>query len=117
MGMYCCCGMKITCISDEELREKCTCDWERWISIRDWPPWRKNKDLPFAIPCEDGKYLVRYQNDSGDHYEVVQEYTKTPREVDAQWGYTTGKELVHWSGDYEEQPYAWRELHDSEDGA
>lgn len=104
MGMYCCCNCKI--MKDWETR--CTCDWEGWVNIDDWPPHRKNKSLPFCLPAEEGKYMTRYQNCAGDHYEIVQEYKKIPRKEECVF---TGKEeFLHWSGNSEDQPYAWRNI-------
>lgn len=84
----------------------CTCDWNNWVSVHDWPPERKNKDTPCVLPEKDGKYLVRCSNGCGDRYEEEQDFsikTRTER-----CGYT-GKEFqVHWSGDDEGQPYAWK---------
>lgn len=110
MGMYCCCKCKIKL--GEEWENRCTCNWDGWISIYDFPPTRKNKNLPFALPVEDGKYLTRYQNNSGDHYEVYQYFQKIPRKSKCVF---TGLEVfLHWSGRSNEQPYAWAELYDDE---
>lgn len=108
--MYCCCDCKI--MSDDDWMERCSCEWKGWISVYDWPPPRKNKDLPFALPADEGKYYTRYQNGAGDHYEEVQEYKKNPRE--SKCGYTGKKVWLHWSGNDEKQPYAWRNLKESE---
>jgi len=123
MGMYCCCNWKMTGSLVIDIPNKtstyyepdtdgCTCNWNGWTSIYDWPPERKNKDTSFALPKKDGKYYVRYQNGCGDRYEEVQSFSlKTRTET---CGYT-GKELqVHWSSDDECQPYAWRELQEGD---
>lgn len=103
MGMYCCCGQKITIDF-----ENCRCDWTNWISIYDWPKERKNKEKSFSLPDKNGKYYVRYQNNSGDRDECIQDFSLITRTEKC--GYT-GKEFdVHWSGNDESQPYAWREL-------
>jgi hypothetical protein len=90
----------------------CTCDWNDWISIFDWPPERKNKHKPFRLPKKDGKYYVRVANESGDRYEEIQNFTLKPRKE--RCGYTGEEFDVNWSGNYEEQPYAWRELKNEE---
>jgi len=117
MGMYCACGWKMTgclhidCVKKESTYyepdpDGCTCDWKGWISRYDWPPQRKNKSLDFGEPNEEGSYLVRVQSSCGDRYEEEQNYSKTARKVVC--GYTGREFLVHWSGDDESQPYAWR---------
>lgn len=119
MGMYCCCDWKMTgsthidmvnkvCTHYEPDPEGCTCDWTNWTSIYDWPEERKNKDKPLELPLKDGKYYVRVQSQCGDRYEEIQHFSLITR--NERCGYT-GKELqVHWSGDDQSQPYAWREL-------
>lgn len=108
MGMYCACDKKIG--HDNEWT--CVCDWKGWLNCHDWPPERTNKHLPFAYPVKNGKYYVRYQSGAGDRYEEMQEYSTVPR--DGKCGYT-GKSLkLQWSGDDEGQPYAWRDLRDSD---
>ncbi len=102
MGMYCCCDQKIR---DEW---ECKCDWEGWVSRYDWPEERNNKGISFSEPAKEGQYVVRVQNGSGDRYEDVQTFYLDPRPVIC--GYTGKKFEVHWSGNDEEQPYAWREL-------
>ena len=104
MGMYCNCYVKI----NDDWEDRCVCDWYGWLSIHDWPPPRKNKHLPFALPAKEGKYLTRYQTDCGDHVTIIQQYKTTPRKVCC--GYIGKELLVHWSGNDEQQPYAWREL-------
>ncbi len=124
MGMYCYCGWKMTpshvidmvnktSTTYEVDQDGCTCDWEGWTSLYDWPPERKNKDKTFSEPEKEGKYLVRASTNCGDRYEEVQSFSLTPRTVTC--GYT-GKEFqVHWSGDEESQPYAWRELKEGDE--
>jgi hypothetical protein len=124
MGRNCCCGWRMsgsmhidipnkTSIYYEADPDGCTCHWNEWTSIYDWPEERKNKEKPFALPLKDGKYYVRCQNDSGDRYEEIQTFSlKTRIEC---CGYT-GKEIeVHWSGNDESQPYAWRELKEGDE--
>lgn len=102
--MHCACDKKMG--RDNEWT--CECDWKGWLSIVDFPDERKNKNLPFAQPQKDGTYYVRCQSGSADRYEETQEYSTVPR--DGRCGYT-GKPLkLHWSGDDEGQPYAWRDL-------
>jgi hypothetical protein len=124
MGMYCACRWKMTGCGVIDMVNKtstyyeadpngCTCDWNGWKSIYDWPEERKNKDQPFALPKKDGKYYVRCQSGSGDRYEEVQTFSlKTRTET---CGYTGKKFEVHWSGDDESQPYAWRELREGDE--
>lgn len=119
MGMYCCCDWKMTGSTyidmvNKEITEYepdpdgCTCDWEGWNSIYDWPDERKNKDRSFRLPEKEGKYLVRIQTQCGDRYETESQFNLKTRIE--RCGYT-GKEIeVHWSGDDEEQPYAWKEI-------
>lgn len=103
MGMYCCCENKIS--SDNFI---CNCDWQGWTSRYDWPPERKNKDLPFSEPPKSGKYLVRIQTQCGDRYEDESRYSPIARIVEC--GYTGKDVIVYWEGNDEEQPYAWKEL-------
>lgn len=125
MGMYCCCDWKMTGSMYIDIPnrttnyyesdpDRCTCDWNNWVSVYDWPEERKNKHKEFSLPKKDGKYLVRCQSSCGDRYEEIQSFSlKTRIET---CGYT-GKEFeVHWSGDDERQPYAWRELKESVEG-
>ena len=124
MGRYCCCdwkmsdSMHIDMVKGETTIYKadpdgCTCDWSDWTSVYDWPPERKNKDKPFGLPEKDGKYLVRCQSGSADRYEEIQTFSlKTRIET---CGYTGKKFQVHWSGNDEGQPYAWRELKEGDD--
>jgi len=119
MGMYCACDWKMTGSLHISISNKtstyyeadpdgCTCEWDGWNSIFDWPKERKNKDKPFALPKKDGSYYVRCSNGSGDRYEEIQKFSLATRTE--RCGYT-GKEFkVHWSGNDESQPYAWREL-------
>jgi len=123
MGMYCCCNWKITGSMYIDVQNKksiyyecdpdgCTCDWNEWISICDFPKERKNKEKEFYLPFNDGKYYVRYQNFNGDRCEEIQNFSlKTRTET---CGYTGEKIQLHWSGDHESQPYAWRELKEGE---
>lgn len=103
MGMYCCCDQKI------KDGWKCLCSWKGWNSCYDYPPERRNKNRKIReFPEKEGLYLVRYCSQCADRYEDEQTYSFTPRSI--RCGYT-GKELiVHWSGNYEEQPYAWKEI-------
>lgn len=104
MGMYCCCDWKISRSADPN---GCKCDWENWSSIYDWPPERKNKDKPFSLPEKDGIYEVRIQNQSGDRFETESTFTIKSRLERCRY---TGKEVeVHWSGDPEYQPFAWKD--------
>jgi hypothetical protein len=97
-----------TCTTYESDPNGCTCDWDNWFSVCDWPEERKNKNIPIQLPKQNGKYYVRVQTCAGDRYEDIQEFSVVPR--DAKCGFT-GKDLkLHWSGNDEEQPYAWREL-------
>ena len=115
MGMYCCCDVKLSGSTHIDLVNKeitqyeggqCRCCWDDWISLYDYPKERKNKHILFSEPDQDGQYLVRYSNCCGDRYETEQIYSKVPRII--QCGYT-GKDIsVNWSGDDEEQPYAWK---------
>lgn len=117
--MYCCCGWKMTGSMHIDIPNKtstyyepdpngCTCDWNNWVSRFDWPEERKNKDKLFADPKKEGEYFVRCQNGSGDRYEEIQYFSLKPRMINC--GYT-GKEFqVHWSGDDESQPYAWKPM-------
>lgn len=119
MGMYCCCDWKMTGSTHIDMVNKiiteyeadpdgCTCDWNGWISRYDWPPERKNKDKPFSEPTKDGRYLVRFQTLCGDRFEEEQDFSLNYRII--RCGYT-GKEMkVNWSGNDEEQPYAWKEI-------
>lgn len=100
MGMYCCCGQKIR---DDW---KCHCDWEEWISCCDYPEERKNKAIPFSDPEEEDVYLTRSQSACGSRYEEKRGYFKKPKKV--QSGYTSKEFEVNWSGDVDEQPYAWK---------
>jgi len=119
MGMYCACKWKMTGSLHIDIPNKtstyyepdpvgCTCDWNGWTSICDWPDERKNKDKPLGNPLRDGKYLVRIQNQSGDRYEDESYFTLKTRII--QCGYTGFGFEVNWSGDDEEQPYAWKEI-------
>lgn len=103
MGMYCCCGNKIS--RDDFV---CDCDWQGWISIYDWPDERKNKEKPFYLPPKDGKYLVRCANGSGDRYEIESNYFSASKTISS--SYDLNPVQVHWEGNDEEQPYAWKEL-------
>lgn len=106
MGMYCCCGVKI---SDDDY--ECTCDWDGWISTCDWPPERKNKNIPVSAPSTDGSYLVRYQSD-GDRYEDIKKFSLTPLiEMGGYFAPMVPYE-IHWEGMHWEdtQPYAWKEI-------
>ena len=118
MGMYCCCGWKMTGSLHIDMVNKtsthyeadpngCTCDWENWNSIYDWPPERKNRDKPLCLPLNEGKYLVRIQTQYGDRYEDESEYKIKPRIINC--GYTGNEIEINWSGDDETQPYAWKE--------
>jgi len=119
MGMYCACDWKMTGSTHIDMVNKtitnyehdpdgCKCDWNRWISIYDWPDERKNKEKPFELPLVDGKYYVRCQSYCGDRYEEIQSFSlKTRTEI---CGYTGKAFQVHWSGDDEGQPYAWKEI-------
>lgn len=49
MGMYCCCGVKISG-KDYEGKPKCCCDWDGWISTCDYPEERKNETWMFGEP-------------------------------------------------------------------
>jgi hypothetical protein len=123
MGMYCCCGWKMsgsmyidipndTHTYYEPDPDGCTCDWDGWISIHDWPPERKNKEQALGLPSKEGEYLIRCANGCGDRDEYIQTFSVKTRKV--RCGYT-GKELqVHWSGDDESQPYAWKESKENE---
>lgn len=123
MGMYCCCEWKMTGSTHIDIPNGtttyyeadpngCTCNWDGWTSRFDWPEERKNKDKPFAQPTKNGKYYVRVQSGCGDRYEEMQTFSTEARKI--RCGYT-GKELcVHWSGNDESQPYAWRELREEE---
>lgn len=106
MGQYCCCHVKISG-EDYEGKPQCTCDWDGWISLYDYPEDRKNKDIPFCEPVKDGEYLIRYQNQSADRHEKTSYFTLEPRKIYC--GFTGRELVVHWSGDDEEQPYAWKE--------
>lgn len=119
MGMYCCCEWKMTPSYHIDMVNKthtiyevdpdgCKCDWTGWISRYDWPEERKNKNVPFSEPIKEGKYLVRVQTMCGDRYEDEQYFSKTPRMV--RCGYTGKEFIVHWSGNDENQPYAWKEI-------
>ncbi len=119
MGMYCCCDWKMTdSIHIDMVNKKttiyeadpdgCTCDWNNWNSIYDWPAERKNKDRPLKLPEKEGKYLVRIQTDCGDRYEDESEFKFEKRKE--RCGYTGREFEVHWSGDLEQQPYAWKEI-------
>lgn len=104
MGMYCCCGNRIT----RDIGEGCTCDWNGWISLHDWPPSRKNKSLPFAMPVKEGYYRTRVQDSAGDRYEGKQYFSVVPRKEPCVF---TGIETeLHWEKNSEYQPYAWTTL-------
>jgi hypothetical protein len=121
MGMYCACKWKISNSTHIDMINKtiteyeadpdgCTCNWNEWYSIYDWPPERKNKDKELKLPEKSGKYLVRIQTQCGDRYEDESIYSNIPRKV--RCGYTGREFDAYWSGDYDEQPYAWRVLDD-----
>ncbi len=119
MGMYCCCDWKMTPSYLIDMVNKthttfevdpdgCKCDWNGWTSIYDWPDERKNKEKPFCNPTKNGKYLVRIQNQCGDRCETESKYCSIPRKIPCNY---TGKILeVYWSGEGDEQPYAWKEI-------
>ncbi len=123
MGMYCACDWKMTpshvidCVNKTwttyEVDENgCTCDWNEWTSVYDWPPERKNKEKQLGLPLKDGKYYVRVQTMCGDRYEDIQTFSLKTRTETCEY---TGKKFeVHWSGDDESQPYAWRELREGD---
>lgn len=124
MGMYCCCDWKMTGSTHIDMVNKtiteyepdpdgCTCDWTNWISVYDWPPERKNKDKPFGLPLKEGKYLIRFQTQCGDRVECESEFKLEKRIVYC--GYTGKAIEVNWSGDDEEQPYAWKEINLTQD--
>ncbi len=104
MGMYCCCDQKI------KDGWKCLCKWKNWVSVYNWPRGqeRRNKYRPFSLPKKEGKYLVRISTQCGDRYETESEFSFKPRIVPC--GYTGNPCICHWSGDDEEQPYAWKEI-------
>ena len=102
MGMYCCCDEKITDCW------QCNCDWNEWISCYDYPPERKNKHVPISLPTSHGTYLVRRQNGSADRYEEEAEFFVNPKTVPC--GYTGTFHEIHWAGDRDHQPYAWKEI-------
>ena len=103
MGMYCCCDRKIS--SDHF---ECVCDWKEWNSRCDFPTERKNKDNPVCDPLKDGKYLVRIQTCCGDRYEDESYFTIKSRIENCE--YTGDPQEVHWTGGFENQPYAWKEM-------
>lgn len=117
--MYCACDWKMTGSTHIDMVNEtftryeadpdgCTCDWTGWISRYDWPEERKNKSVPFSEPNKNGKYLVRCQSGCGDRYEEEQYYSSIPRTIKC--GYIGKDLIVHWSGDDEGQPYAWKEI-------
>lgn len=111
MGMYCCCGQKIRADNEWE----CLCDWDGWISVYDWPPERKNKKTSLTLPDEEGVYLTRHQDNSGDRYECVKKFNPVPR---MEWGgyFEKRQYPIHWEGECWEEggPYAWKEISNDE---
>lgn len=104
MGMYCVCGWKSTGDEVEDYKG-CSCSWDGWVSCYDYPKYRGNSREPCRLPEEEGVYLVRIQAGSADKYEAYSRFSKASRKINCQY---TGKELeTHWSGDSEEDPYAW----------
>ncbi len=109
MGMYCCCGVKLSG-SEYEEKPKCSCDWGGWVNTCDWPEDRGNKDIPIGLPSKDGKYLVRYQDNGGDRYECEKEFTVIPRFAKGGY-YASAKDIeLHWQDESWEEgtPYAWK---------
>ena len=104
MGMYCCCDQRIGYNGEWE----CHCDWEGWINCLDYPSERKNKHVPISDPAKDGVYLVRRQTGSADRYEEEATYFSKPLTVAC--GYTGKLHEINWSGDEDDQPYAWKEI-------
>lgn len=104
MGMYCCCGHKIN-----RDNFSCECDWEGWISLDDWPSERKNKNIPISSPDKNGKYLVRFQDNSGDRYETIKLFSLTPniQQLGYDHIFSTHWEQNTWD-DY--IIYAWKEI-------
>jgi hypothetical protein len=106
MGMYCCCHQRI----GQDGEWECLCEWDGWISNCDYPRERKNKHLPISNPPKDGIYLVRRQTGSADRFEEETEFFFTPKTVAC--GYTATLHQIHWGGDSDHQPYAWKYLDD-----
>ncbi len=93
MGMYCCCGAKIS------TNEPCICDKTGWHDI----------DCILDLPIVDGVYFTRYMDNGGDHREITQKFFCTPRieynyfnnPVDIHW------EFAHWDDNF---VLSWKEL-------
>ena len=104
MGMYCCCGAKIS------NNEECSCDWHGWISTTDWPPERKNRQsLIQKHPNEEGKYLVRWQDNGGDRHEEELTFNSKPYRIDT--GYFNNLNIpIRWERENWEEgtPYAFK---------
>ena len=112
--MYCCCYKKITG------NWECECSWDGWISAYDYPPERKNREVPLQKPLKSGKYLVRYQTSSADRYECEDVYHLVP--IKTEKGGDGKIYPIHWENEeyeeYEEDcgkgffhsPYAWKEI-------
>ena len=109
MGMYCCCEVKI-----HGDNNRCICDWKGWVSTCDWPPERKNKEIPISLPLKDGKYHVRIQTNAGDRYEDEKEFTVIPRIERGGYFYPQKDIELHWEGENWEEgrPYAWKKYNE-----
>ena len=69
----------------------------------------------YVQPCEHTLFMAM---DLGfefiaDRFEEVQTFSLKTRTIHC--GYTGIEQQVHWSGNDEEQPYAWREFRESEE--
>ena len=107
MGMYCVCGVRID--SDPvEAYKSCCCSWDGWVSCHDFPEYRGNKKDPCRLPNKEGIYLVRIQSASADRDEFYSKFCKVSRKT--RCGYTGIEVEVNWSGDPEQQPYAWYDV-------
>jgi hypothetical protein len=109
MGMYCACGQRIN------YEFECLCDWDGWISCADYPPERKNKDIPLQEkPQKSGKYFARYVNSNCDRYECEAYFSLEPIRKDihqACWSEPENID-VHWDPWDSETlgPYAWKPI-------
>lgn len=98
MGMYCCCGVKIT-----SHPYKCECDWDGWVTFKD-------DKTPLEQPKKDGKYLVRYSDNGGDRYEDEWSYSVKCIEKHPLM-YSDGFFEKHWENEQWDgnHVYAWKE--------
>src|SRR5258708_3734617 len=98
MGMYCCCGARLS----ERGKEECRCDWDGWTI------WGEDGNLPH--PPSNGIYKVRYVDNGGDKHEGEMEFSLKPFRIDYGYFGISSPYPIHWKDESwdDNYVYAWK---------